>query len=62
MRRVDGFANASVPLGPSTPPRLAVDVELAVDARYFVGVACSTVSQLVAKRRDALGRPFLLWP
>ena len=44
-------------------PRLAVEMELAVRARAFVGVACSTVSQLVIKRRLAQGRrPHLLWP
>ena len=34
-------------------PRLAVEMDLAVGARAFVGVACSTVSQLIIKRRDA---------
>ena len=46
----------------SAPDRLVVEVDLAVNARLFVGVACSTVSQLIVKRREALGRAFLMWP
>ena len=42
--------------------RVAAEMDLAVGARLFVGVACSTVSQLIVKRREALGRPFMLWP
>ena len=62
-RRVVAAADVANASGAaSAPPRVALDVELAVGARFFVGVACSTVSQLVVKRRDALGRAFLLWP
>ena len=46
----------------SAPGRVAAEMDLAVGARLFVGVACSTVSQLIVKRREALGRPFMLWP
>ncbi|KAJ1459563.1 hypothetical protein M885DRAFT_510686 [Pelagophyceae sp. CCMP2097] len=41
---------------------LILEMELATRAMGFVGVACSTVSQLIIKRREALRRPFYLWP
>lgn len=47
-------------------PRLILEIELAVTAHTFLGVACSTVSQWIVKRRDArfraAPRPFFLWP
>lgn len=47
---------------------LVLEIELALNSRTFVGVACSTVSQWIIKRRDAASthpqtkKPFLLWP
>ena len=61
VRPVSEMLNASLGEA-SAPGRVAVEMDLAVNARLFVGVACSTVSQLIAKRREALGRPFMLWP
>ena len=61
MGRVLRSVNASLREA-SAPDRLVVEIDLAVGARLFVGVACSTVSQLIVKRREALGRAFLLWP
>ena len=61
VRPVSEILNAS--LGEtSAPARVAAEMDLAAGARVFVGVACSTVSQLIVKRREALGRPFMLWP
>ena len=60
-RPVSDILNASLGEA-SSPTRVAAEMDLAVGARLFVGVACSTVSQLVVKRREALGRPFMLWP
>ena len=61
VRPVAGVLNASLGEA-SAPGRVAAEMDLAVGARVFVGVACSTVSQLIVKRREALGRPFMLWP
>ena len=61
VRPVAEILNASLGEA-SSPIRVAAEMDLAVGARLFVGVACSTVSQLIAKRREALGRPFMLWP
>jgi len=61
VRPVSEILNASLGEA-SSPIRVAAEMDLAVGARLFVGVACSTVSQLIAKRREALGRPFMLWP
>ena len=61
VRPVSGILNASLGEA-SAPGRVAAEMDLAVNARLFVGVACSTVSQLIVKRREALGRPFMLWP
>ena len=60
VRPVGDVLNASLGEA-SAPDRVAVEMGLAVGARLFVGVACSTVSQLIVKRREALGRPFMLW-
>ncbi len=61
VRPVAEILNASLGEA-SSPIRVAAEMDLAVGARLFVGVACSTVSQLIVKRREALGRPFMLWP
>ena len=61
VRPVSEILNASLGEA-SAPGRVAAEMDLAVGARLFVGVACSTVSQLIVKRREALGRPFMLWP
>ena len=61
VRPVSEILNASLGEA-SSPIRVAAEMDLAVNARLFVGVACSTVSQLIVKRREALGRPFMLWP
>jgi len=61
VRPVAEILNASLGEA-SSPTRVAAVMDLAVGARLFVGVACSTVSQLIVKRREALGRPFMLWP
>ena len=61
VRPVAEILNASLGEA-SSPTRVAAEMDLAVGARLFVGVACSTVSQLIVKRREALGRPFMLWP
>jgi hypothetical protein len=61
VRPVSEILNASLGEA-SAPARVAAEMDLAVGARLFVGVACSTVSQLIVKRREALGRPFMLWP
>ena len=41
---------------------LVLEIELANRAANFVGVACSTVSQLIVKQRQARAKPFHLWP
>ncbi len=61
VRPISTILNASLGEA-SSPIRVAAEMDLAVGARLFVGVACSTVSQLIVKRREALGRPFMLWP
>mmetsp|Transcript_16177 Transcript_16177/g.65383 ORF Transcript_16177/g.65383 Transcript_16177/m.65383 type:complete len:139 (-) Transcript_16177:34-450(-) len=69
--------NESLFAGLDPVQRLVVEMDLAVHAVAFLGVACSTVSQLVVKRRQARAelarrqgrrhRPvpsdtFFLWP
>ena len=63
-RRLGGDARLRIPANASLvdAPRLAVEMHLAAHARLFVGVACSTVSQLIVKRRQAKGRDYVLWP
>ena len=56
VRPVSEILNASLGEA-SAPGRVAAEMDLAVGARVFVGVACSTVSQLIVKRREASGGP-----